>query len=147
MGIFWSKRYWKRSDLIATHHFRIWSWMFPSRYTEDKCLVKCCHFSGDCRSIYVIRPALICSEYEYSLFEFLVGRFISMEVIIFIWSYLISSMFFPYVVSDSIFPTLAMLFIIICSYCSSTDVGRLERWFSRKWIVMKICLVCHLSPQ
>ena len=71
------ERYWQRydqkndrtnSDLIGTHHFIIYIWVFPLGYIKDKLLVNCGGFPGDCRSIHGITSYLKCSEDEEGLF-------------------------------------------------------------------------------
>ena len=64
--------------------------------------------------------------------------FMSMEVIIFMWSALISSIFFSNFVLGSNFYSFDSLFVPICSKYSSKDVGSLETLFSWTIIVMKI---------
>ena len=57
--------------------------MFPLGCIEDKCLVNCGDFPGDCRSIYGMISAFRCLEYEEGLFEVTSYRFMAMEVIVF----------------------------------------------------------------
>ena len=57
--------------------------MFPLGYIEDKLLVNCGDFSGDCSSIHGMRSDFRCSKYKEGLFEVISDTFMSMEVIIF----------------------------------------------------------------
>ena len=85
------ERYWQISDqeekiysadLKETHHFLIWSWLFPLGYIEDKLSVNCGDISSDFRSIHVMRMYFKLSEYEEDCFEVKADTFMSMEVII-----------------------------------------------------------------
>ena len=70
------KRY--SAYLRGTHNFRIFSWVFPLCYIEDKLLVNCGDFSGDCRIIHDMRSDFRCSEDEEGLFEVIADTLISM---------------------------------------------------------------------
>ena len=55
--------------------------MFPLGYIEDKCLVNCGDFLGDCRSIHGTRLGFICLEDKYGLFEVIPDTLMPMEVV------------------------------------------------------------------
>ena len=60
-------------------------------------------FPGDFRNIHGTISEFRCSEYKEGFFEVMADRFMSMEVMIFTWSDLISSMLFSNIVSSSFF--------------------------------------------
>ena len=57
--------------------------MFPLGHIEDKLLVNCGDFSGDCSIIHGMRLDFRCSEDEEGLFEVIANTFMLMEVILF----------------------------------------------------------------
>ena len=69
------------SDLRRTHNFRICIWVFHLWCMEDKCLVNCGDFTGDCRSTHGIISDFRCSEDKEGLFEVIYDTFMLIEVI------------------------------------------------------------------
>ena len=104
--------------------------MFPSRFRKETLLVNCFGFQYNSVvpiSLYWSWDVL---NMKKGLFDIMSGMFMSRELMIFIWSDLISSMLFSNFVLDLNFTASNMLFMSICSNCSSKDSGSSERWFS-----------------
>ena len=88
-------------DIIRNYPFQICSWVFPLWYIEDKLLVNCGCFPGDCKNINGMRSDFICSEDKEGLLKVIADTLMSMEVILFKLLALISLIVFSYVDSGS----------------------------------------------
>ena len=104
-----------KSDRTGTHQFLICSRFFPFEWVEGEYLVNCGDFSGDCSSIHVTRSDFRSSEDKEGLFGAITDTFMLMEVIIFIWSALISLIVFSNIGSGSNDATSILLFVLFYS--------------------------------
>ena len=123
---FWSKNDRYNTDLRGTHHSRICSLVFTLDWIEDKCLVNCGGFPGDCSTTRGMRSDFRFSVDEEVLLKGISSRFMSLGVIIVKLLSLILLMVFSNVGSGSNFSTSIFVFILRWSKFSSKDAGILE---------------------
>ena len=123
------------------HSFWIWGTVYPSRLREDKCLVY--WYASE----YLLCNLIVATSWDWHgavkkihifLFDKMADIFMSRELIFFMWSALISSIYLSILVSifnlaASIFPT-NLLLTLRLSIRSSKDV-----------IVVEISLSCSIS--